>query len=239
MKAMEILEYLRQPIFIENRNLTKIKDKVKGVIITYFIYLLPVFCSVLLLFILDKFIFGHFYNYSILEKLYSNQQELKSIYGAYTFLIVVLVGPFLEEIIFRLPLTLEKSAIALSIALLTYRFTGGHFYEFNFSEGYSYVRLGIAIFTLLMIIKFLPPAGILAFKLKYFKYLFYGSALVFALMNIKNFTPLNDQVFLFYPLYTLPQLVMGLFIGYNRMKYGFISGWGLHALINLPFALLG
>jgi hypothetical protein len=79
MKAMEILEYLRQPIFIENRNLTKIKDKVKGVIITYFIYLLPVFCSVLLLFILDKFIIGHFYDYSILEKLYSNQQELKSI----------------------------------------------------------------------------------------------------------------------------------------------------------------
>jgi len=68
-------------------------------------------------------------------------------------------------------------------------------------------------------------------------YLFYTSAIVFALFHITNFAPLNNEVLVFYQIYTLPQFFRGLCIGYIRMKHGFISGWALHALINLPFGL--
>lgn len=239
MIAREIINYLRHPTFIENGNPGEIKNKFKEVIITYLIYLPPFFCSVLLLFLVDKFIVQHFYDYSILEQLSSNRQELKNTYGLYTFLVVVLIGPFLEEIIFRFPLTLKKPAIALSIALLVYRFVGGHIYSFNFQEVSAYIHLGIAICTMLFIIKFLPSNWLAALKQKSFNFFFYGSAFVFALMHITNFIPYNYQVCLFYPFYTLPQLVMGLFIGYVRMKHGFISGWSLHSLINLPSVLVG
>lgn len=137
-KIKEVLNYLRQPVFVENRTSSKIKDKVKAVVAIYFIYLLPFFCSVFLLFVFNKFLV-HFYDYSILEQLRYNREELKNTFGIYTFLVIVLIGPFLEEIIFRLPLTLEKSGIALSVALLTYRFTGGHFYNFNFQEVPDYL----------------------------------------------------------------------------------------------------
>ena len=239
MAAREIINYLRQPTFTENGNHGKIKNKFKEVIITYLIYLPPFFFSAFLLFLVDKLLVQHFYDYSIFEQLSANRQELKNKYGIYTFLVVVLIGPFLEEIIFRLPLTLKKPAIALSITLLVYRFVGGHFFSFNFQEASGYIRLGIAICTMFIIIKFLPSSWLAALKQKSFNYFFYGSAFVFALMHISNFSPYNYHVYLFYPFYTLPQFVMGLFIGYVRMKHGFISGWSLHSLINLPSVLLG
>jgi Type II CAAX prenyl endopeptidase Rce1-like len=235
MMAIEIVNYLKNPVL--NGNNTAIKEKVRDVFTTFIIYLLFALVSYLILTLIDKFIIEYFYNYSVLKQLKLHSQKINDLYGSYTFLVVVMLGPFLEEIIFRLPLKLEKLGIGLSIALLTYRYSGGHFLNFDLYNFNSYIRVAVTICLVVTTTILFPNGWIKIIKERHFKYFFYTSAFAFALIHITNLAPYKNQLFLFYPLFTLPQLIMGLAIGYIRMKHGFISGWGLHALINLPSVL--
>ena len=66
---------------------------------------------------------------------------------------------------------------------------------------------------------------------RYYKYIFYSSAIGFALVHIFNFE-LSLSVLLITPILVAPQFLMGLFIGYMRMKFGFFWGFFLHAIHN-------
>jgi hypothetical protein len=128
---------------------------------------------------------------------------------------------------------LEKVGIGLSVAFICYRLSVEHLFIFEFFNLFAYVKVALACVILLLTIKFLPDSWIAIVKAKY-SYFFYFVAIVFALVHVTNFSPFNNKVLLFYPLFTLPQFLMGLFIGYTRMEYGFFYGVALHSLINLP-----
>ncbi len=171
-----------------------------------------------------------------MEQLKVNNRNLKNNLGNYIVPIIVMIGPFVEEIMFRLSFRLNKIGLGFCFAVIGYRLVVPHFYGFDGWMTYlgAVIALGILLLTL-----FLFPSSILEkIKEKYFAYLFYVSAIAFAFVHILNFRPLHYELLLFYPIYTLPQFFMGLCIGYIRIKHGFFSGWVLHALINLPFALL-
>ena len=66
----------------------------------------------------------------------------------------------------------------------------------------------------------------------YFKFLFYISALLFGWVHIFNFE-FTSSHFVFIPIITLPQIVLGLMLGYVRIIYGFWYGVLLHFLYNM------
>lgn len=239
MIEIEIVQFLRKPFIpVRNGNI-RLDRRLNALFKIYLIYLLFTICIYLILSFIDKTFIVHFYKYSILQQQQSINQKLNELYGHYTFLIVVIIGPFLEEIIFRLPLNLKRFSIALSVCFVTYRFCGGSFTHFNTNNPYGYLLIILSAILFIVTIKWIPNKWIDFIKERYFAHFFYLSALIFAFVHITNFAPYNYNVLLLYPLFTLPQLIMGITIGYTRLNYGFVAGWFLHGLINLPFALFG
>ncbi len=69
---------------------------------------------------------------------------------------------------------------------------------------------------------------------KYYKGIFFFSAILFAAVHITNFE-YSKMLLILSPIIVMPQFILGLFIGYLRVKYGFIWGFYLHALHNFIF----
>lgn len=68
---------------------------------------------------------------------------------------------------------------------------------------------------------------------------FYGSTILFSLMHITNFTPLNAQTLLLAPLLVMPQFIVGTMLGYLRVRYGIGFSILFHVLVNaILFALI-
>lgn len=94
---------------------------------------------------------------------------------------------------------------------------------------------------LLQFIIYLYPgskACILEFWQKYFRFIFYLSAISFALVHLSNFNEMPSHT-LFLPLIVLPQFITGLLIGYIRVRYNFILGLFMHAVFNVIFLTIG
>ncbi|MGZ3873218.1 MAG: hypothetical protein ACXVJD_09890 [Mucilaginibacter sp.] len=142
-----------------------------------------------------------------------------------------LIGPLLEEMVFRLPLSLKKKHIALAFAAALFLFAGVIFLHFkgllvNFS-----IRLVLSAavyFTGILLL----PAGLSVIGYRFYKQLIVLSICLFGLMHIGNYTPLQWPLIWIYPVYVLPQLLMGWAITYIRFKNGFLWGFALHCLIN-------
>ncbi|WP_299103775.1 CPBP family intramembrane glutamic endopeptidase [uncultured Tenacibaculum sp.] len=71
---------------------------------------------------------------------------------------------------------------------------------------------------------------------KSFKIAFYFFAVIFGLVHITNFT-MTTNVLLLAPILVLPQIVLGCYLGFIRVKFGL--GWSmlLHACYNAFFIL--
>lgn len=54
----------------------------------------------------------------------------------------------------------------------------------------------------------------------------------FGLIHIGNIDKIYNELMLLYPIYVLPQIIMGYFCSILRIKFGFIWGVGFHSFIN-------
>lgn len=68
-------------------------------------------------------------------------------------------------------------------------------------------------------------------KPKTFKMAFYAFTLVFGFIHITNFE-MTQNVLLLSPILVLPQILLGGYLGFIRVRYGLIWSIGLHALYN-------
>ncbi|MDL5511797.1 CPBP family intramembrane metalloprotease [Arenibacter sp. M-2] len=66
---------------------------------------------------------------------------------------------------------------------------------------------------------------------KYFKFGIYASVLLFAAVHLTNFE-MSRQVYYIAPLLVAPQLILGVFLGYVRVKMGLQWSICLHAMYN-------
>jgi membrane protease YdiL (CAAX protease family) len=64
-----------------------------------------------------------------------------------------------------------------------------------------------------------------------FKIAFYVFALAFGYIHLFNYQ-IDTQILLFSPLLVLPQIILGLVIGYVRIRLGFLWAVALHAFYN-------
>lgn len=157
------------------------------------------------------------------------------------FILTCLVIPFIEEITFRLWLNFKPISLAVTGSLIFYKTIKWKIFEFNFYSIKDYILIFSTFIIGYLIFKTLKNPNILAklnfLRDNYFKYFFYGNIVLFGLLHISNFKPLDFSIIYIYPFYVLPQLISAIFLGVIRIKYGF--GWGvlLHVILNLFPAL--
>lgn len=146
----------------------------------------------------------------------------------------VLVAPVLEELIFRAQLR-RFSGMVFFISLMI-----GAFLSSITNTSWAFLVCPF-IFTVLFVIYRFTLAGSIMRKFRFwervFPWHFHLTALCFALVHLSNFErgaallPLGI-------LYTLPQLSIGLILGFTRMNYGLKYSMALHAMYNLTFAIV-
>lgn len=90
-----------------------------------------------------------------------------------------------------------------------------------------------AIFLAPILEEFIFRGPLVLFKRSpYFRYIFYLFTLIFGFYHITNFE-INQNTLLFSPLLVAPQLSVGIFLGFIRVKFGLVWAIGLHAFYNL------
>jgi len=152
-----------------------------------------------------------------------------------SFRVLILI-PFFEETIFRLPLKFSKQNFFLFLAGLIFLILY-HTYDIKIICIFSCV---IAIIPYLKLISESIYLKMEIIWKKYFPLLYYSFAIFFGLFHMSNFVNLTFAHFLLFPMIVFNQIAMGLILGYVRVTYvhGFILGVFIHLLINLPFILI-
>ena len=156
-----------------------------------------------------------------------------------TFIVIFLIlfGPFIEELIFRLPLRYKKANfIPLTVVILFFAGT------LLFKKLHLSLALSIPLFvvftafSIFYIFNRRMAENRDKFLSSNYHYFFYSLTILFALIHISNFN-YSVSLLLFAPIIVLPQFVAGFLFGLIRIKQGFIWGFFLHALHNAIFIL--
>ena len=155
------------------------------------------------------------------------------------YILLVIFVPIIEEILFRLWQNYNKRNIIISLTLILLLPLINLLKVKHFSTTY-FIILGIILISLFIFCLFWRgyTDQSVRISIKYKKLLFYVSAVSFGLLHITNFAPINYSIILIYPIFVLPQIIMGFTIGYTRIKYGFLYGLLLHCMINIIFAII-
>lgn len=72
---------------------------------------------------------------------------------------------------------------------------------------------------------------------KYFKLIFYTFAIAFGLVHLSNFE-ITTNVLLLAPILVAPQIILGGYLGFIRVRFGLIWSILLHASYNAFFVLI-
>lgn len=137
----------------------------------------------------------------------------------------VVMAPLLEEVIFRLPLRAFWINLFIPAALISIGAIGA-----IFNPGFPLLLL----LCVVLIAVYTKDTGtrlsaLQNFYNKYSRAIFYAIAVLFGAIHIANYDP---DVWQFLPLLVLPQVVIGLLLGFVRLRYGLTWAIGLHALHN-------
>lgn len=231
---VEIFQSLRRPVLHDEKpfHLSYLRVVVMVVILTAVFKII----AVLIKFGVDNY-FGFDYEESETER-----SKLMSL------LLVGLAGPFVEELLFRLPMRLNTRNLSVSVALGVVLFALGKQINLLIQPWFTNEDLrGLAQ----LLIKLLMAAALsciiwliirrfnsalAAFCARRFTWIFYFFTLLFGFAHITN-SALSWHNLLYVVPLTLPQLIGGLLLGYTRinlgLKYAIIqhSVWNFLALI--------
>nr|WP_067059235.1 CPBP family glutamic-type intramembrane protease [Mucilaginibacter sp. L294] len=184
------------------------------------------------LFLLWEYIVTHLHYKSLAAQYKTSMHSFMIKYGYWkAVLYVSLIGPVIEEIIFRLPLSFKRKQIAVAfgfaLALMAKAIPTLGTQNLLINILVRVVIFGVGYFALLNILR----QNITPNKNAQ-KGFILASIIIFGLLHTFNYAPFQWGIIYIYPLYVIPQLFMGWFLTYVRFKNGF--GWGiaLHVLIN-------
>ncbi|MCC9043054.1 CPBP family glutamic-type intramembrane protease [Myroides sp. M-43] len=146
-------------------------------------------------------------------------------------LLVTVIGPFLEELTFRLGLRYKPSYLLISFVFIALYILAS-MSKISESLVVSLAILFTVIF--LILVYFVSQKGEKSqmFYVTYYPYIFYGVAIVFGYVHIANFEDITARILWLSPLIVLPQILLGLGMGYVRVRLGFWYGVLFHILHN-------
>ncbi|OQD44117.1 hypothetical protein BUL40_00760 [Croceivirga radicis] len=152
-----------------------------------------------------------------------------------SFLIVVIIVPIYEEIIFRLPLVYRPINLALSVFGLCYFFLssfifGSNFLTLDINLFYKLVFSLVVALSVYFGGKRFSRLG--SFWNGNFQVIYYSSILLFGFAHILNFK-INFENYYLLPLVISPHLLAGIILNYIRIKLGFLFCCLFHIFNNL------
>ena len=148
---------------------------------------------------------------------------------------VVLLGPLVEEIIFRGWLSGTSRAALASALSLAAIYGGSAVLDPYFAEGGAFKPLFIVVGAIAILFVLSPLDGanrIIGFE-RAFPAIFYTQAVVFGTLHFQNYAASSVTIAI---LATLPLIACGVIWGYARIRLGFASAVMLHAAYNVPAA---
>jgi membrane protease YdiL (CAAX protease family) len=228
---MSIIKYIIKPFFISS-NSCSIKQYVSYILKSYLLAVLFIALSGGIIIIVDPYLSKLVGTNSILSDFRKADDSLLKGYGFYSFFVVCIIVPIIEEAIFRLPLALNKSAFPIAFGVIFYRFSGDNFFKVSLLEHTTYLRIFGALLIYYLIYKFQREIWLQNLRNRYFKFFFWLSAFLFASVHISNNPNLNACYLPLYFVYVLPQLIMGLFLGSVQVNRGYWGAVILHFLFN-------
>lgn len=158
----------------------------------------------------------------------NNQSDLIQKHGIFlAFLMICLIGPCIEEVLFRYPITLERKVLLRSFAL-------GMLFKLTlvlFGKTESFVA-NIILSNLCWISIILYYAR-KEYGLKAKSAAGYISMVFFALLHLTNFNNLHWNNFIFAFIQVIPLGILAFFLNKTRIQCGILYCIGIHILYNL------
>lgn len=150
-----------------------------------------------------------------------------------------LLAPIYEELIFRLSLRFKPGYLLTSLTLFVFLIGKKHI-GLPISIIFSILVLVVGFYSLFKYKKVNLSVRLAEFWQNHYTLIFYSSVLIFGLMHIFNYTDLSWKQYLIAPLIVLPQIIMGLFFGYVRLKYdkGIYVSILMHSFNNIVSTLI-
>ena len=204
----------------------KIKYFAKGILL-YFVLQI---CALLLMFLVDEFLIKKIGFPSVFKLMIESQKKIKGYYG---FFLVVILGPLVEELIFRLILVPKRRNIAIFTFVFSFLVLNKTYYinKIDWLLLVSLAVSGLLSFLVFNLLKRKPEIETAIGKRQ--KIITMVSVVLFGLLHIANIETLHWELALLYPVYALPQMILGYVSSVQRLKLGFIWGLLFHSMINL------
>ena len=204
----------------------KIKYFAKGILL-YFVLQI---CALLLMFLVDEFLIKKMGFTSVFKLMMESQKKIKGYYG---FFLVVILGPLVEELIFRLILVPKRRNIAIFTFVFSFLVLNKTYYvnKIDWLLLVSLVMSVLLSFLVFNLLKRNPKIETAIGKRQ--KIITMVSVVLFGLLHIANIENLHWELALLYPVYALPQMILGYVSSVQRLKLGFVWGLLFHSMINL------
>ena len=204
----------------------KIKYFAKGILL-YFVLQI---CALLLMLLVDDFLIKKMGFASVFKLMMESQKNIKGYYGIF---IVVILGPLVEELIFRLILVPKRRNIAIFTFVFSFLVLNKTYYinKIDWLLLMSLAVSGLLSFLVFNLLKRKPEIETAIGKRQ--KIITMVSVVLFGLLHIANIENLYWELALLYPVYALPQMILGYIFSVQRLKLGFIWGLLFHSMNNL------
>ena len=204
----------------------KIKYFAKGILL-YFVLQI---CALLLMFLVDEFLIKKMGFPSVFKLMIESQKKIKGYYG---FFMVVILGPLVEELIFRLILVPKRRNIVIFTFVFSFLVLNKTYYvnKIDWLLLMSLVVSGLLSFLVFNLLKRNPKIETAIGKRQ--KIITIVSVVLFGLLHIANIENLHWELALLYPVYSLPHMILGYVSSVQRLKLGFVWGLLFHSMNNL------
>ena len=139
-------------------------------------------------------------------------QMMQNIPLVFLLLLGVLIVPFIEELIFRLPLRYKRNYFLRSVVFIWSGISGKNITEVSSQANQKWNRI--------------------------YPFIFYFVAMIFGLVHATNYVGGGLTFWVLIPILVAPQFIGGLLIGFLRLRHGFFWGFFLHASNNCLFLVI-
>ena len=161
-------------------------------------------------------------------------KEIKS-FSLHAWISVIVIGSFMEEVAFRLWLSMKKTHVTIGLAFFLYYIQG--FLLADYVQNRMIATITCALLSLFIAVIFfliVDEYALENIKLKntFYPILVLFGCIIFSLLHITNFN-INSTVLFFGLVSCLPQLMGGISLSYLRINLGFFSCLLFHSFINL------
>jgi hypothetical protein len=222
---MIIVEFIR---FILKPNAELVLIRFYKKLLNFFILLI---CSLIIV-----------YGLTIVLQMFINQpaSKVNDLSFAKLILFALLLAPLFEELVFRLSLIYSKLNLSISLSLAIASIITSVF-DIRLLTWFGGVTFFLAFCVLYIVLNNLTTFQIKieGFWEKYFILVFYILTFLFGIFHMANYQLNSFSALTLAFVFSIPQIIGALFLGFVRIRLGFIWAVILHVLFNaVPFGLI-